>query len=392
MGAYSQKGLTFWECAPIKYGMERALRESILEDLETKIVLLSGPRQVGKTTLAKSLFVDAEYLNFDSARDRKIISEESWSRTAPVVILDELHKLKNWKRFLKGVYDTEGVRPRLLVTGSARLDTVRKLGDSLAGRHFLYTLHPFTLRELNDEKNAERNLARLLTVGGFPEPFLKGDEKYAAKWRLSHLDIILRQDLLDLEQVRQIKGVELLIDLLRTRVGSPVSMQNLAEDLQVDHKTVVRWISILESLFVIFSVSPYSRNIARALTKMRKFYFYDTGQVDGDEGARLENVVAGALLREIDWLRQTEGRKLTLHYIRDKSGREIDFTVVEGAKIKLIAEVKWSDSEPSKSFLAFKNLEPERAVQVVAKCPKPRTVGRLLKIVKAAEWLHKLEL
>jgi uncharacterized protein len=143
---------------------------------------------------------------------------------------------------------------------------------------------------------------------------------------------------------------------------------------------------------VIFSVSPYSRNIARALTKLRKFYFYDTGQVEGDEGARLENVVACALLREIDWRRQTEGRKSSLHYLRDKSGREIDLAVVDREKIRLLAEVKWADCEPSRSFLAFERADPERAVQIVAKCPRPRTVGRRLRIEQASRWLHRPEI
>ncbi|MGA1826101.1 MAG: ATP-binding protein [bacterium] len=240
--------------------MNRYLENYIREDLREKIVFLSGPRQVGKTTLSKQLIPSFVYLNFDSEADRRIINAEEWTRDTQLIIFDELHKKKKWKSWIKGVYDTETIPPSLLVTGSARLDSYRKGGDSLAGRFFSYRLHPLTVKEICSYLNEESQVAlqKLINQGGFPEPYLKNNQTYAKRWRRSHTDIIIREDLLDLENVRDIKSMEILIDLLRSRVGSTVSYTSLANDLQVSIHTIKHWLQILENLYVIFPVSLYS--------------------------------------------------------------------------------------------------------------------------------------
>ena len=154
--------------------MERCLKNNILDDLEKKIVLLTGPRQSGKTTLSKMLSHNFDYLNFDNPEHRLGFMERSWDRSKDLIIFDELHKLKNWKSWLKGIYDTEGVPPRIIVTGSAKLDTYRKVGDSLAGRFFQFRLHPLDLKEIKkieNPDNLQAVLDRLLEIGGFPEPY-----------------------------------------------------------------------------------------------------------------------------------------------------------------------------------------------------------------------------
>jgi len=372
--------------------MQREITKQLIADLESKIVLLSGPRQVGKTTLAKNLTKNFSYLNYDSEKDRQFIKKLEWDRTSDLVIFDELHKMRDWKRFVKGIYDSEGVRPRILVTGSARMDLMKKMGDSLAGRHHAFTLHPFTLKELKENKPNDKNFKHLLNLGGFPEPFLSGNEITAARWRISHLDIILRQDLLDLEQVRSIRNLELLLELLKTRVGSPISQQSLAEDLQVDQKTIKRWLEILESLYIIFPVSPYSKNITRGISKMKKYYFYDNGQVEGDNGAKLENLVACGLLREIDFSKDMYGRKLQLHYLRNREGNEIDFLVTERDTVILLAEVKWSDDQVSKAFKIFSYVACAAKVQIVAKIRASRDSPLGVRITSAEEFLQNLHL
>ncbi len=280
--------------------MERYLKKYILNDLKKKIVLLTGPRQSGKTTLAQMLSNNFDYLNFDNPEHRLGIFERSWDRSRELIIFDELHKLKNWKSWLKGIYDTENIPPRIIVTGSAKLDTYRKVGDSLAGRFFQFRLHPLDLKEIKTiikPVKIKAALEQLLDVGGFPEPYLEGNARFYNRWKRSHLDIILKQDLVDLENVQQITSIETLIQLLRKRVGSPVSYNSLARDLQCSDKTVKRWLTILENMYVIFKVGPFHRNIARSILKAPKYYFYDTGQVIGDSGIKLENLTACALLK-----------------------------------------------------------------------------------------------
>ena len=215
--------------------MERYLKKYIKEDLDKKIILITGPRQTGKTTLSKMLKDDYDYFNFDNIDDRLSLQEKSWDRSKSLVIFDELHKLKNWKSWLKGVYDTEGIPPSILVTGSAKLDTYKKVVDSLAGRFFQFRMHPLDLKEIKfflKSENLDSELDKLMQLGGFPEPFLNGTQRYYNRWKKSHLDIILKQDLIDLENVQQITQIETLIQLLKHRVGSPISYSSLAQDDQ----------------------------------------------------------------------------------------------------------------------------------------------------------------
>lgn len=365
--------------------MKRYLEKPIIRDLKEKIVLLSGPRQVGKTTLSRQLLSSHVYLNHDSPRDRSIIYSQEWDRQASLIVFDELHKMKKWKSAIKGVYDTEGIPPMLLVTGSARLDYYRRGGDSLAGRYFSYRLHPLSLNEVcrKRDQSVEQALDTLLHLGGFPEPFLKGSADFARRWRRTHTDVIIRQDLLDLEKVRDIKSIEILLDLLKTRVASPVSYNSLAGDLQVSPHTVKHWLQILENLYVVFPVRPYHTNIARSLLKEPKYYFYDVGDVDAGLGAKLENVVALALLKEIHFLEDNKGIRASLHYLRDKDKNEVDFLVTINGNPVLMVEVKESTDSFSKSLFHFLRFIPSTpAIQVVhkLKCRKSTQVASMIPI------------
>lgn len=389
-----QKSLDFSEVDYKIASMQRRIFQNILNDLDEKIILLSGPRQVGKTTLAQSLDADQTYLNYDVIEHRKIISAGTWAKDTRFVILDELHKMANWKQFLKGLYDLQKAgkanKQKILVTGSARLDISRKMGDSLAGRHFSYTLNPLTIKEL---MHATPNpMHDLLEFSGYPEPFFRKDKRFYRRWQMSHLDIILRQDLIDLEQVRNITKIELLVELLRDRVGSPCSYSSLAEDLQVSPATVKNWLTLLERLYVVFKITPYQKNIARSLLKTPKFYFYDLGRVV-DPGARFENLVALSLKSEIDLLRDTEGRRCQLHYLRDRDGHEIDFLIVEEKAALLAIEAKTSDPQPDRSFRAFfgpGRLACKNVVQLVAAAIERREYNFGLKVEPAEKWLKTI--
>ncbi len=376
--------------------MKRYLEEYIQKDLKKKIILITGPRQTGKTTLSKMLKGTYDYFNYDNAEDRLGVLEKSWDRSRELVIFDEFHKLKNWKAWLKGVYDTERIPPSIVVTGSAKLDTYKKVGDSLAGRFFQFRLHPFDLKELRNAHypgNPEKALDNLLETGGFPEPFLEGSQTFYNRWKKSHLDIILRQDLMDLENIQQISSVETLIQLLKRRVGSPISYRSLAEDLQCSDKTVKRWLSVLETMYVVFKVTPFHKNISRSLLKAPKYYFYDTGQVVGDPGTKLENLVACALLKEIHFREDCLGEQRNLYYLRDKDGREIDFLITQNEAPSLMIEVKWKGADLSVNFSSFaKYFKAVQKIQLVRKLNREKTFMDGSQIRVAHNWLAKVSL
>jgi predicted AAA+ superfamily ATPase len=372
--------------------MFRSVSSFIRDDLTDKIILLSGPRQVGKTTLAKSLFPSHVYLNFDAPEDRKQILERSWNRSTDLVILDELHKMTDWKSYLKGFFDTERQKPPILVTGSARLDIAKKVGDSLAGRHFSYRLFPLDPKEVGKSTPPKETLDTILEFGGFPEPFFKASKSFYGKWKKSYLQTIIRGDLLDLENIRDLVGIETLFEMLRDRVGSPISYLSLARDLQKDSNTVKRWIEVLERLFLIFRITPYHHNVARSLLKEGKIYFFDAS-LPHALSAKIENVVALSLLKELSFREDTEGRTLSLHFLKTKDSKEIDFLIAEDRKAKLMIEVKEADDVPSPNFNLFlKSIPNLRTEQWVYRQTRIKEYPGGLRILPLADALAKMDL
>ena len=359
----------------------RYLEPLLRQDLEKKMVFLTGPRQSGKTTLAKTLLKSSpsgRYLNWDDPDHRKEILKRSWSDHEETLVLDEIHKLRNWKNWLKGTYDTQRDVHKFLITGSARLDVYRKGGDSLMGRYHLWHLHPFTLSELPARITPSEGLKRLLNVGGFPEPFLDGDDRAARRWRLERVDKVIKEDVRELEEIKNIQGMQLLVGLLRERVGSPIVISNLAEDLQVSPITVKKWIEVLEAMYVLFQVRPYTVKIPRALQKPPKIYFYDNADVEGDEGARFENLVATHLLKALQFAQDYSGHVYGLHYLRDKEKREVDFLITKNRRPIQLIEAKWADTavSPSLAYYAEKIDIPE-AIQIVGTKDARFVRGRL---------------
>ena len=375
--------------------MERALAPFIQADLERKMVFLSGPRQAGKTTLARGLanaWAGAQVLNWDVAADRRVILDQSWSPTARLVVFDELHKMSDWKAWLKGVYDGRRAGQALLVTGSARLDTFRQSGESLAGRYFSWRLHPVTVKEWVAASGAdpEAALARILERGGFPEPFLADRPTEAERWRQLYLEGLIRDDILEFGRIGEIRAMRVFVDMLRSRVGSTLSLASLARDLQVSPTTVGRYLEILEALHIVFTVRPFHRNIARALLKEPKVYFFDTGLVRGDEGARFENACATMLLRHAHFLQDSAGRAMSLHFVRNKEGREIDFALCENGEPVGFAECKLSDpAVPSLLAAVAERFPAAGAALLVRYLRQPEQRGRVM-VESAADWLARL--
>ena len=376
----------------MKVYLKRYLQPFLLKDLKQKILLITGPRQCGKTTLAKGLGPSFEYLNYDEQDHSKALLEKSWDRKKPYIIFDELHKKKNWKLWLKGLYDIEGLPPGIVVTGSARLDTYKKTGDSLAGRFFHFRLHPFDLKEISKLKlcSPEIALQRIGQFSPFPEPFLKASPSFYGKWRKSHLNIILRQDIFQFESLRSISSLDTLVQLLRDRVGSPLSYTSLAEDLHCAPKTVKHWLSILENLFIVFKVTPYHKNLARSLIKSPKYYFYDSAQVRGFP-ACLENITACALLKELHFREDVRGEEWQLFYLRNKEKKEVDFLITKEGKPTCLIEVKTTQDSLSDSlkFFALK-FKTAQKIQIVHQLKREKTFPNGVEVRKAVDWLSHL--
>ena len=360
----------------------RYITSYILDDLKRKMVFVGGPRQVGKKTLAKAIltssYPDGHYLNWDFDEDRQDILQKRWSTDNPLLIFDELHKFPKWKGWIKGIYDVSHNLHSFLITGSARLDVYRRGGDSLLGRYHYWRLHPFTLDEIPKGISPKDAFERLMTLGGFPEPFLEGDERIARRWRRERFDRVLREDVRDLEPVRDIQLLSIFLDLLRHRVGGLVVLSNFARDLEISPKTAKAWLETLERMYLVFSVRPFTKSLPRAVRKPPKVYFFDNGDVLGDEGAHFENLVATSLLKRLHYLEDSQGYKYELRYIRDKEGREVDFAIVKEGELEELIEVKYSDDSIARSLSYYADrLNPKKAIQIVAEIKRPYDKGKI---------------
>jgi len=304
-------------------------------------------------------------------------------------VMDEIHKMREWKGWLKGVVDGRTPGQAILVTGSARMETFRQGGESLAGRYFSFRLHPFSVRELCEQQqiSAVSALDHLLARGGFPEPCLAVDAVQAERWRAQYFTDLVREDVLEFSRVHDINTMRMFVELLRERVGSPLSLASIARDLAVAPATLKRYLDILQALFIVFTVQPWHHNVARALLQSPKVYFFDTGLVQGDAGVRLENAVAGMLLKHVHFLHDSAGRSIGLHYIRTKDGVEVDFALDENGEVTQMIECKLGDDKPHRGLVRFaEQFATADAVQIVYNL-RQEEVRNGIRITDAAEWL-----
>jgi predicted AAA+ superfamily ATPase len=351
---------------------QRYLTKYVLKDLTDKMVFIGGPRQVGKTTLARELvashFQHSGYYNWDNRQDRRNIMQSNWSGNADLIILDEIHKYRKWKSLVKGEYDKLKAKYKFLITGSARLDLYRKGGDSVLGRYHYYRMHPFTLAEVIGKKSmpviskeipisSENNQELFLTMdkfGGFPEPFIKQNTRVLRRWHNEKIDRLLREDIRDIEQVRDIVNMQLLGDLLPDRAGSLLSLNSLREELEVSHRAISNWMNILESFYYCFRIYPYAAKNFRSLKKEPKLYLWDWSELDR-ESARFENCVASHLIKLVHFLQDWEGYKAKLYYIRSIEKKEVDFLVTIDKTPWFAVEAKINDVNPSPHLYYFKD-------------------------------------
>ncbi len=341
----------------------RRVESVIKKDLEKKMVLLAGPRQCGKTTLAERLLKETKgsYYNWDIDGHRKLIKYNELDLKAKLWVFDEIHKYKSWRNWLKGTFDLHKNKHKILVSGSAKLDIYSRGGDSLQGRYFFHRLHPFTISEIlnldvneinkipeleqeTNFKQAKNILQDLLEFGGFPEPFCSGSKQESLRWHLTYSTRLIREDIRDLERVFDLDKMETLYEHLPFTVGSILSINSLREDLEVNFRTVKNWIDIFEKNYVCFKVLPLGAKKIKAVKKESKLYFWDWSFVE-KRSARFENLIATHLLRLCHWITDVYGEKSELRYYRDIRGREVDFIVLKNNQPWLAVEVKESEQD-----------------------------------------------
>ncbi len=353
------------------------------------MAFLSGPRQVGKTEVARTLA--NVFLNFDNIDDRRVILKgpaalaeradlERPRQRTPVLALDEIHKFQKWKAFLKGFFDVYGSRCHILATGSARMDIFRKGGDSLLGRYFLYRQHPFSVGEiLRPEPPAsliresaaidEAAWETLWRFGGFPEPMVRQSAAFLKKWQSQRMDLLLREDVRDLTRVQELRGIETMGHLLAARSGGQLVLSNLAGEISASVDTVRRWVAILSDLYVGFELRPWFKNVAKALRKEPKWYLRDWSGI-ADIGARAETFAACHLLKAVETWSDLGLGRFELRYLRDKLKREVDFVIIRDGEPWMLIEVKATSQTLSPHLFHFqKQTGARHAFQAVLDLP-----------------------
>lgn len=393
------------------------------EWLGNRMCFISGPRQVGKTT-AIQRFLAAEkqprlYYNWDTLSVKRrfaqnplfFIEDLPPDITKPWMALDEIHKYPKWKNLLKGYYDEWRDKVRFIVSGSARLDLFRRSGDSLVGRYFLFRMLPLGIREVlgrscslaadwfpgeeissvpPSRPETAHAVEQLLKLSGYPEPFLTGREDFYTRWQEEHLSLILREDLRDLTKITHLGKLETLLYLLPERTGSPLSLNSLCQPLGAAHGSIRLWLEALKRVYLVFSVGPWTTQLARSVRREEKYYFWDWGMVE-EPGARFENFMAVQLQRAIaSWNERGKG-PLKLFLVRTKDGKEADFGIAHGKKVLLLVEAKAQETSLSQNLAYFQSrLQAPLAIQVVNRKDLCQQKGKGLYVMSADRFLALL--
>ena len=348
-------------------------------DFGRQMRLIAGPRQTGKTTIARSFLEKCGcgklYYNWDNRQIRDAYRKDNHFFAGDMfnvppgeggkrwLCMDEIHKYPDWKNILKDFFDSYNEDAFFVVTGSARLDMMRRSGDSLAGRYLNFRLNPVTLREFSGSSLPEPpdhaddiireklhtpvyksdELAALLRFSGFPEPLVNGAVRFHIRWQAAYMDALVREDLREITQIKNLEKTASLMHLLPERISSPLSINALAGDLNCSFATAANYLTALELGYLIFRLRPYHDKIARSIRKEQKAYFYDWTWAASEAG-KFENYVAVELKSLIDAWEDNGLGAFELFYIRDRDGRETDFLVCRNAIPWLLVEVKLSRS------------------------------------------------
>ncbi|WP_168442666.1 ATP-binding protein [Pontiella desulfatans] len=369
----------------------KRIYESIITDhfqRNAEMLFISGARQVGKTTTTRGFATEGLYLDWDVQEDRSDIiqgqrhlSDRLGASVGQTIVFDELHKFADWKNFIKGFYDLH--RPlawKTIVTGSTRLDTYRKGGDSLLGRYFHLQMFPLSTAELartefspqdvhSPEKIDAEAWEALLEFGGFPQPLLKAEKRFHRQWRRTRQDRLFQEDIRTLGGAYDLAKIELLAELILLNASSSLNHSSYARSVRASVESIQRWITLLQQLSYCFTIRPWTKNIARSIAKEPRLYLGDWSAI-ADPGKRNENFIACSLLKAVEGWNDTGLGSYSLHYVRTKEKREVDFLITKDNAAWLLLEAKTSETDLSPHLDYFQKITgAPHALQAVINLP-----------------------
>ncbi|MCK4788812.1 MAG: ATP-binding protein, partial [Desulfobacteraceae bacterium] len=358
--------------------IERTLKEICFsEEFGRQMRVVTGPRQTGKTTLARAYLKETGferfYFNWDKRETRlsyrsnpsffmeEVYALKKKTKGHPWICFDEIHKMPKWKNMLKGIFDSYEEQCQFVITGSAKLDMLKYTGESLLGRYFTFRLFPIRLAEmshrsssvdtiplkateliehcLSGKKSYRPQFEQLLNITGFPEPLLKDSPRFLQKWRSDYLEHFIKEDLRDLTKIADIEHVFQLMELIPAKVGNPLSLNALREDLEVSYNAVKNWLRALTLTYVVTTIKPFTKKIKRGIKKEKKCYLFDWGQVK-EPSSRFENYTAIELLSFCNLLTDAGIGKYELFFVRTKDGKESDFLITQDGDPWILFECK----------------------------------------------------
>ena len=371
----------------------RFLSETIQSGLsDTPVVFIRGARQTGKTTLAKEIISsehNANYITLDSAA---VLSAASTDPTGFIsglkkpAVIDEVQRVPELILAIKEDVDRNRTPGRYLLTGSANILTIPKVADSLAGRMEIATLWPLSrgelagvkesfitkvfkgrIDELAFSKFSIEDLVDMIITGGYPEPVQRASFERRASWFDSYLTTIIERDIRSLANIHDISLVPRLLKLLSARAGGLRDNAELARSAGIPNTSLVRYMSLLEGIFLVYPVPAWSSNFGKRLVRSPKIFFTDTGVashllgIDAERlatdrtltGKLFENFVSSELFKQAAW----SGIRLKIYHFRAHTGQEVDFVLEDSSGRIAGIEVKLSASIAAKHFAGLRELK-----------------------------------
>lgn len=343
----------------------REIGDSIIHMAEKMpVISICGPRQSGKTTLAKSLFPNYKYINFEDPELRFFAKSDpkSFLRTyAPPVILDEVQYAPELFSYIQLWVDESGKKGEFILTGSQNFLLMQNISQSLAGRVSIFTLLPLSLKELSNEGIDFTDAHSVLHNGFYPRLFdsdLKPNE-----WYPSYINTYIQRDVRQVLGVTDLHTFELFLKVCAGRAGQLLNHSAVANEIGVSHKTVHRWLSVLEASYIVFFLQPYHRNFNKRILKSPKIYFHDTGllcsllaiknpadlQQHYLQGSIFENFIISELIKA----KHNQVLNADFYFWRESNGNEIDLIIDFGNQLKIV-EIKSAETLHASFLKQFK--------------------------------------